>query len=289
MHFNLSRQPVRLSTLLIAVLASAMLAVACQSLKNPRKNWTAQRYYEEGKSALVAKNYKDAIELFQELESRYPYGRYSEQGQLEIAYAYYRENEPELAIQAADRFIRLHPTHPHVAYAYYLKGMVNVRVEKGLNSLLKGRGAKALDRDAKAAHDAYLAFREVVERFPQSQYARDSALRMAYLNNSLARYEIEVARYYFSQDAYVAALNRCKYVIDNYQRSPAVEDALGLQAQAYKAMGFTELMRDTMRVLQANFPNSRHLAEINGTAEKKKKKRKQKQKQQQPRLQYGSS
>ena len=287
MHFNRSRQPVRLATLLIVVLAAAMIAVGCQALKNPRKNWTAQRYYEEGKSALVDGNYKDAIEFFQELESRYPYGRYSEQGQLEIAYAYYRDNEPELAIQAADRFIRLHPTHPHVAYAYYLKGIVNVREEKGINNLFKRKGAKALDRDAKAAHDAYLAFREVVDRFPESQYARDAALRMAYLNNSLARYEIEVARYYLNQDAYIAALNRCKYVIDNYQRSPAVEEALGIQAQAYKAMGFDELMRDTIRVLKANFPNSRHLAEIDGPAEKKKKKRRQK-KQQSP-IQYSSS
>ena len=279
----------RLWKLLIVVLASVILVVGCQTLKNPRKNWTAQRYYEEGKAALVDGKYKDAIELFQELESRYPYGRYSEQGQLEIAYAYYRNNEPELAIQAADRFIRLHPTHPHVAYAYYLKGIVNVRVEKGLNSLLKGRGAKALDRDAKAAHDAYLAFREVVERFPNSQYARDAALRMAYLNNSLASYEIEVARYYLGQDAYVAALNRCKYVIDNYQRSPAVEDALGLQAQAYKAMGFKQLMHDTVRVLRTNFPNSRYLSEINETSDKKKKKDKQKQKQQTPQIQYSAT
>ena len=142
--------------------------------ENPRKNWTAQRYYQEGKAALAAGNYKDAIEYFEGLEARYPYGRYSEQAQMEIAYAYYRDNEPELAIQAADRFIRLHPTHPHVAYAYYLKGIVNVREEKGINNLLKTRGTKALDRDAKAAHDAYLAFSEVVERFPNSQYARDS-------------------------------------------------------------------------------------------------------------------
>ena len=104
MHFNRSRQPLRLTHLLIAVLTSVVLVGGCQSLKNPRKDWTAQRYYEEGKSALVDGKYQDAIELFQELESRYPYGRYSEQGQLEIAYAYYRDDEPELAIQAADRF-----------------------------------------------------------------------------------------------------------------------------------------------------------------------------------------
>ncbi len=279
----------RLATILIALLVSAMLAVGCQSLKNPRKNWTAQRYYQEGKAALAAGNYKDAIEYFEGLEARYPYGRYSEQAQMEIAYAYYRDNEPELAIQAADRFIRLHPTHPHVAYAYYLKGIVNVREEKGINNLLKTRGTKALDRDAKAAHDAYLAFSEVVERFPNSQYARDAALRMAYLNNSLAKYEVEVARYYLDQDAYVAAANRCRYVIENYQRSPAVEDAIGIQALAYKAMGFETLMQDSIRVLETNFPNSNYLAEIKGQPVKKKKKKKQKDKQQQQKLLYKSS
>ncbi len=279
----------RLATILIALLVSAMLAVGCQSLKNPRKNWTAQRYYQEGKAALAAGNYKDAIEYFEGLEARYPYGRYSEQAQMEIAYAYYRDNEPELAIQAAERFIRLHPTHPHVAYAYYLKGIVNVREEKGINNLLKTRGTKALDRDAKAAHDAYLAFSEVVERFPNSQYARDAALRMAYLNNSLAKYEVEVARYYLDQDAYVAAANRCRYVIENYQRSPAVEDAIGIQALAYKAMGFETLMQDSIRVLETNFPNSNYLAEIKGQPVKKKKKKKQKDKQQQQKLLYKSS
>ena len=227
------------------------------------------------------------IEYFEGLEARYPYGRYSEQAQLEIAYAYYRDNEPELAIQACDRFIRLHPTHPHVAYAYYLKGIINVREEKGINTLLKARGTKALDRDAKAAHDAYLAFSEVVDRFPNSQYARDAALRMAYLNNSLAKYEVEVARYYLDQDAYVAAANRCKYVIDNYQVSPAVEDALGIQALAYKAMGFKTLMADTVRVLQTNFPNSNYLAEIKGEpVKKKKKKKKKKNKQPQQKVLY---
>jgi len=279
----------RLATILIALLVSAMLAVGCQSLKNPRKNWTAQRYYQEGKAALAAGNYKDAVEYFEGLEARYPYGRYSEQAQMEIAYAYYRDNEPELAIQAAERFIRLHPTHPHVAYAYYLKGIVNVREEKGINNLLKTRGTKALDRDAKAAHDAYLAFSEVVERFPNSQYARDAALRMAYLNNSLAKYEVEVARYYLDQDAYVAAVNRCRYVIENYQRSPAVEDAIGIQALAYKAMGFSGLMQDSVRVLETNFPNSNYLAEIKGEPVKKKKKKENKQKQQQQKLQYKSS
>jgi outer membrane protein assembly factor BamD len=279
----------RLATILIALLVSAMLAVGCQSLKHPRKNWTAQRYYQEGEAALKAGNYKDAIEYFEGLEARYPYGRYSEQAQMEIAYAYYRDNEPELAIQAADRFIRLHPTHPHVAYAYYLKGIVNVREEKGINTLLKGRGTKALDRDAKAAHDAYLAFSEVVDRFPNSQYARDAALRMAYLNNSLAKYEVEVARYYLNQDAYVAAVNRCRYVIENYQRSPAVEEAIGIQALAYKAMGFETLMQDSVRVLETNFPNSNYLSEIKGEPVKKKKKKKNKEKKQQQKLLYKSS
>ncbi|MFQ5937070.1 MAG: outer membrane protein assembly factor BamD [Acidiferrobacterales bacterium] len=279
----------RLKTLLIAALASTVLVAGCQALKNPRKDWDAQRYYEEAKAAMAGGNYKDAIEFFEGLEARYPYGRYAEQAQLEIAYAYYKNDQPELAIQAADRFIRLHPTHPYVSYAYYLKGIVNVRQDKGfsVNRLFKKKRAKALDRDAKSAHEAYLAFREVAERFPNSPYARDATLRMAHLNNSLAKYEVEVARYYMNQDAYVAAANRCKYVIENHQRAPAVEDALGVQAQAYNAMGLTQLMQDTLRVLEANFPSSRYLQDIYEPSGKKKRK-KDKKKKEQPLIQYGS-
>jgi outer membrane protein assembly factor BamD len=256
---------------LVLVFAGLVLAGGCAKI-NSTKGWTQQEFYQAAQQAMENEDYKKAIEYYESMEARYPYGRYAEQAQLEIAYAYYKNDDVALAMEAADRFIRLHPTHPHVAYAYYLKGLVNVRPEESkIASLLRLSAKSATERDAKAAQQAYAAFREVVERFPDSQYARDAAVRMSYLHNSLANHEIEVARFYLDRQAYVAAVNRCKYVLENYQRTPAVEDALGIQAEAYKQMGLIDLAQDTLRVLSMNFPTSEYL---NPSKDKKKKKKK---------------
>lgn len=258
---------------LVLVFAGLVLAGGCGTI-NSTKGWTQQEFYQSAQQAMENEDYKKAIEYYETMEARYPYGRYAEQAQLEIAYAYYKNDDVALAIEAADRFIRLHPTHPHVAYAYYLKGLVNVRPQESkIGSLLRLSAKSATERDAKAAQQAYAAFREVVERFPNSQYARDAAVRMSYLHNSLANHEIEVARFYLDRQAYVAAVNRCKYVLENYQRTPAVEDALGIQAEAYRQMGLTNLAQDTLRVLSMNFPTSEYL---NPAKDKKKKKKKKK-------------
>ncbi len=271
----------RLARVVPLLATSLWLLAACQSIKNPTQDWTAQRFYNEAQAALADDNYELAIERFEQLEARYPYGRYAEQAKLEVAYAHYKHSQPELAIQAADRFIRLHPTHPHVAYAYYLKGLIYMSEERGFTSFFKARSGDVYDRDPKSAQEAYRAFREVVERFPNSAYARDAGLRMSYLHNALANYEVSVARFYIRQEAYVAAVNRCKYVIENHQQAPAIEEALALQAQAYRHMGLTGLMQDTLRVLAQNFPNSSYLAQQDGASGDKRKKsasKKQKQK-----------
>ncbi|MFQ5756246.1 MAG: outer membrane protein assembly factor BamD [Acidiferrobacterales bacterium] len=258
---------------LVLVFAGLVLVVGCAKI-NSTKGWTQQEFYQAAQQAMENEDYKKAIEYYESMEARYPYGRYAEQAQLEIAYAYFKNGDVALAMEAADRFIRLHPTHPHVAYAYYLKGLVNVRPEESkIASLLRLSAKSATERDAKAAQQAYAAFREVVERFPDSQYARDAAVRMSYLHNSLANHEIEVARFYLDRQAYVAAVNRCKFVLENYQRTPAVEDALGIQAEAYRQMGLTNLAQDTLRVLSMNFPKSEYL---NPSKDKKKKKKKKK-------------
>lgn len=264
----------RLASGLVALAAGVSLVAGCQAIKNPTRDWTAQRFYNEAQTALTDGNYSVAIERFGQLEARYPYGRYAEQAQIELPYAHHKNSEPELALQAADRFVRLHPTHPNAAYAYYLKGLIHMSEERGLTSFFKARSTDVWDRNPKSAQEAYQAFREVVERFPKSVYARDAELRMAYLHNSLANYETGVARFYLQQEAYVAAVNRCKYVIENYQNAPAVEDALGLLAQAYDRMGLIDLKRDTLRVLAANFPHSRYLASPDGASDRKRKKTK---------------
>jgi len=245
------------------VLLLALLVMSgCASVTDPTKDWTPERFYQEAKDKLNDGDYPAAIKYFEQLEARYPYGRYSEQAQLEIAYAYYKDEEPALALAAADRFIRQHPTHPHVDYAYYLKGLINFRGHVGLVNWLLGAKDDPSDHDPKAARESYEAFRELVERFPKSRYAEDSRQRMAYLFDAQARFETKVARFYYEHGAYVAAVNRCKYALETYPRTPATEDALGIQALAYQKLGMTKLYQDTVRVLKQNFPNSRYLGEL---------------------------
>ncbi|HRH80414.1 MAG TPA: outer membrane protein assembly factor BamD [Thiobacillaceae bacterium] len=218
------------------------------------KSWSASRLYTSAKEAVNEANYERAIQLFEKLEARYPYGPYAQQAQLEVAYAYYKDNEPISAMAACDRFIKLHPSHPHVDYAYYLKGLANFLEDQGL--LARFGDQDMSERDPRAAREAYEAFKELVDRFPNSKYTEDAAARMRYLVNALAAHEVHVARYYFKRGAYVAAVNRGKYVVEHYQRTPAVEEAMGIMARSYGKLGLDDLRDDTLRVLKLNFPNS---------------------------------
>jgi outer membrane protein assembly factor BamD len=242
----------------------ALLLTGCAGLdQDPTKDWPAERFYAEAKTALKDGNYATAIKNFETLEARYPYGPYAEQAQLEVGYAYYKDQEMASAIAAANRFIRMHPTHAHVDYAYYLKGLANFNDQPNAFERFFIHQDLSI-RDPRGMRDAYDAFRELVERYPHSRYAEDARNRTIYLVNYLARSEINVARFYYSHRAYVATVNRAKYVIERYQRTPSVEDALGLQALAYQKMGMDSLMTDTLRVLEKNFPNSRYIKEVNG-------------------------
>jgi len=246
----------------VALLLAIALAGGCANLDDPTKNWGPDQLYREAKDKVASGDYATAIKYFESLEARYPYGKYAEQAQIEIAYAYYKHEEPALAIAAADRFIRLHPTHPNVDYAYYLKGLVQFRLERSWIDWATGGGDDISDRDPKGARDAYNTFRELIDRYPKSRYAPDAAARMAYLFDHLARYEVRVARFYYERGAYVAAVNRCKYALQNFSRAPSTEDALGIQALSYHQMGLSHLEADTVRVLKTNFPNSPYLGEI---------------------------
>lgn len=253
-----------------AFLALVLVATvaACSKFNDvalEREDWSVQKYYNEAKRELNNKRYGDAIELYQELEAKYPYGPLSEQAQIEIIYAYYKDEEPAQALAAANRFIRLHPTHPNVDYAYYLKGLVNFVEHKNFVDQILG-GKDLSDRDPQAAKESFAAFRELVQKFPKSRYAQDGRQRMIYLLNALAKHDIHVADYYLRRGAYVAVVNRCKYVIENYQNTPAVEDALGMMMIAYEKMGMNDLAQDARRILKTNFPNSRyHSAEYDPT------------------------
>lgn len=222
------------------------------------RNWSAQKLYAEAKDQLNSGGYEKAIKYFETLEARYPYGRYAQQAQLEVAYAYYKSNEPVSAIAACDRFIKLHPNHPHVDYAYYLKGLANFTEDQGLLARLGDQDMT--ERDPKAARDAFDAFRELVTRFPDSKYTPDAIARMRYLVNALASHEVHVARYYYKRGAYVAAAKRAQYAVERYPQAPAIEQALAVLVKSYDAMGVTDLRDDALRVLQKNFPNSKYVS-----------------------------
>jgi outer membrane protein assembly factor BamD len=218
--------------------------------------WSAQKLYAEAKDNLNSGNYERAVKLFETLESRYPFGRYAQQAQLDVAYAYYKDNEPISAIAACDRFIKLHPNHPNVDYAYYLKGLANFNEDLGLLGGLVDQDMS--ERDPRAARDAFLAFKELVTRFPDSQYAADSTARMKYLVNALASNEVHVAKYYLKRKAWVAAANRAKEVLKTYPEAPAMEEALAIMVVAYDELGLVDLRDDAQRVLKLNFPDSKY-------------------------------
>jgi outer membrane protein assembly factor BamD len=220
------------------------------------RDWSAERLYKEAKEELVGGNYKKAIGYYEKLESRYPYGRYAQQAQLELGYAYYKDKEPASALAAADRFIKLHPDNPSVDYAYYLKGLVNFNEDLGMFGDLANQDLS--ERDPKAARESFEAFRELVTRFPNSRYAPDAYARMHYLVNSMANNEVQVATYYYRRKVYVGAVNRAQFVLANYPKTPAVEPALVVLVKAYDAMGLTDLRDDADRLLKLNFPNTKY-------------------------------
>lgn len=217
------------------------------------RNWSAKRLYNEAKAQMQDGNFDTAIDYYEKLESRFPFGTYAQQAQLDVAYAYYKYDEPASAIAAADRFIKLHPRHPNVDYAYYLKGLVHFSQGRGLLDRLIPKDMSR--RDPGAARQAFDAFSELVRRFPESKYAEDSAQRMVYLKNTLAQHEIHVANYYMRRGAYIAAANRARFVVENYQRTPAVPEALVVMAKAYKVLGLEDLASDAVRVLRHNYPD----------------------------------
>lgn len=240
----------------VALIAAA-LAAGCGLLPeevDETASWSAQRIHAEARDALNGGGYDRAVTLLEKLEARYPYGRFAQQAQIEIAYAYYKSNQPELAIAAADRFIRLHPNHPHVDYAYYLKGLVNFNEDLGIVGYISNQDLS--ERDPKGAQESFDTFRDLITRYPESRYTPDAIQRMRYLVNSLAAHEVHVARYYHRRGAYVAAVNRAQAAVKNYPDTPATEEALYILAQSYDALGMTDLRDDAARVLDKNFPDS---------------------------------
>ncbi len=254
----------RKSKLFLAGSIAAALLAGCALLPetiDETKGWSAQRLYGEAKSSMNDGNYKTALEYLDKIQARYPFGRYAQQAQLDTIFIQYRDNEPDAAIAAADRFIKANPRHPYVDYAYYMKGMVNFnRSNTLIDRLAPTDRAKT---DTGTARQSYNDFSELVRKFPNSKYAEDSRQRMLFLHNSLAAYEVNVADHYLRRGAYVAAVNRAKYVLETYARTPATADALSIMTQAYVKMGMPQLAADSLRVLERNYPQSPELPKLN--------------------------
>ena len=238
--------------------AAALLAGCASTPDDKTTSWSPNKLYAEAKDELNSGAYDKAIPLFEKLEGRAAGTPLAQQAQLEKAYAQYKSGDQAQAESTLDRFIKLHPSSPAMDYALYLKGIVNFNDNLGLFSFLSRQDLS--ERDQKAAKESFESFKELVARFPESRYAPDARARMNYIVNSLAQYEVHVARYYYSRGAYVAAINRAQTALNDYQTVPALEEALFIMVRSYDALGMTQLRDDTRRVMEKNYPNSSYLA-----------------------------
>ncbi len=241
----------------LLVLTTLLLAAGCtlfgdddEELVDPDAD--SRRMYERASSSMESGNWAIAIRYFENLQAFFPFSDYSRQAQLDLMYAYYRNEQGEQAIEEAQVFRRENPTHPRVDYTYYIEGLVNFERERGpMERLFRIDLAK---RPSGELMDSFNAFSQLVQTYPDSPYAPDARQRMVYLRNRLAEYEIWVADYYVRRTAYVAAANRAKYVLETYQETPSVVPALQLLVRCYDELGLEELSEDAMRVLEENYP-----------------------------------
>lgn len=246
----------RIAPSLMFVSTLALVLAACSSASKDRtENWTPDRLYNEARGELNSSNYEKAVPLLERLEGRAAGTTLAQQAQIDKAYAQYKDGKGAEAIATLDRFMRLHPTSPAVDYALYLKGMVNFNEGGGLFSWLSPQDLS--ERDQRAAKESFEAFKELVERYPHSRYAPDASQRMLYIVNSLAAYEVHVARYYYSRGAYVAAINRAQLALQDYKEAPALGEALEILEKSYDKLGMTQLRDDTRRVIEASYPAGR--------------------------------
>lgn len=241
--------------LILASLAACSTMDLVTPIDTPDKtaNWSAADFYDEAKKSLDDENYINAIELYEGLESRYPFGQYAQQAQIDLAFAYYKNDEPESAIATANRFIRIHPRHKNVDYLYYLKGLINFN--RGIGFLERYLPTDKSQRDPGAAIESLDDFATLIRRFPNSQYVADSKQRIIALKSNLALHELNVANYYMKRKAYVAAINRAKNIIEQYQNTTAVPRALLLMVDAYQHINMNDLAADAQRVYDLNYPN----------------------------------
>jgi len=249
----------RLSSVPLALVAAAVLLQGCSSTpKDETANWSPNKIYSEARDERNSGNFDKAVVLYEKLEGRAAGTPLAQQAQLDKAFTHYKAGEQAQGLAAIDRFIKLHPATPAMDYALYLKGLINFNDNLGLFGSLSRQDLS--ERDQKAAKESFESFRELVTRFPDSRYSADARARMTYIINSLAQYEVHVARYYFTRGAYVAAINRAQSAVAEYADAPALEEALYILVRSYDALGMTELRDDARRVLTASYPRTEYLS-----------------------------
>ena len=230
---------------------------ACASNDDEFANSTEEILFTEAERSMNTSNWPRVIDIFQQLEAQFPFGQYATQSQIELVYAYYMNGEPEAARAAADRFIRLHPDDPNIDYAYYMKGMSYYTEDtRMLGRWLPTDPSK---RDPGKARESFSDFAQLLTRYPNSPYAPDARARMLYLRNLLAEYEIHVAEFYIERQAYLSALNRARYVVENFQSAPAVPRALEIMIEMYMRLGLDDLADSSLAILQMNYPDNEKL------------------------------
>ena len=221
------------------------------------QDWSVEKLYTEAQDELNSRNYTRALKLYELLQSRFPTGIYALQARLDAAYAYYKDEQPAMALAEVERFEKLYPQSQNLDYAMYLKGLILFNEDKSFVNKLAAQDWS--DRDPKANREAYAAFAQLVERFPESRYAEDAKDRMAKLVDALAGNEMAVARYYMNRGAYLAAIKRSQKIIAQFQNTRFVEEALAIMELSYKRIDRPQLAADTRRVLEQNFPQSPYL------------------------------
>jgi len=257
----------RLFLKLLAITCLGMALQGCETLGltvdsdsvDEYSGWSVGQFRSEAKEAMDSGNYEKAIKIYEALESRYPFSESSAQTQLDVAYAYYKNDDAESALAAAERFIKMNPRNPYVDYAYYLKGLVNYNRDIGF--IDRYLPTDTAQREQASALQAYNNFEELIRRFPKSRYVADARLRMIALKNNMAMHKVHIARYYLERGAYIAAVNRATRVLENYQRTPAVPFALQVMQKAYEKLDMKTLASDTERVYEHNFPDGPPVAE----------------------------
>jgi outer membrane protein assembly factor BamD len=258
----------RLFPRLAGALCAAAFIAACGSSDkvDPNSTKAVEALYAEGKDELNSGGYDRAIKIFERVEGRAAGTLLAQQASLDLAYAQHRSGDRAASLATLDRFIKLNPSSPALDYAFYLRGVVNFNDKLGILSALSRQDLS--ERDQQASRDAYQSFRQVVEQFPQSRYAGDAKLRMDYIVNALAEYELHVSRYYFRRGAYVASVNRAQQVLLEFPQAPSTEEALYLMMTSYQQLGLEGLRNDAQRVLEKNFPQSRFLSGNGGQSQK---------------------